>query len=865
MGFFDKLRGTFSGGKREEIDEELAFHLEESTRASIAAGLTPEEARHEARRKFGAVGRLREETRDASVFDSLESLGRDVRFAVRGLARRPGLAATVIASLGLGIGATTIVFSVFDGMFLRPMPFAEPERLVVIEERRNGERQGANPARLRDYREQLKGVEGVTGVYGEGMVLSGRGDARRLTALRFFGDALGLLGVRPQAGRGFTREEAFARAALPAMLTDAAWRKHFSADRKILGQVLELDRRAYTVIGILPADFDYPDGADLWIPAAGDFQEGGRAGSWFQMVARTRVPLAALDAELAAVTARLRAAYPATDGGITARAVPLQEYETAAARPVGVLLLGAVGFVLLIACLNIAMLLLARAAERRRESAIRLALGAGAGALARLALLESVGLALAGGLVGVALAALGLEAFKQLLPVDAPRLSAVALDGRVLGFALALTLACGLLCGLRPALEGARLPLAGVLQAGGRSTGGRDRFRARGALVVAQVLLSMLLLTGAALLMRGLLGLLERPLGVTMDRVLTVQVPLSWEMPFERVRAFHHRALPLLAALPGVRSVGLADRLPAHGGTQNGALVVRGRDFDPATQPKDIGRRAVNPGYFQALGIPLRRGRLFNEPRDEKSPREAVINEELARRLFPAQDPVGEWISFDVKEPRRWMRITGVVARVQRDVREPAAPAEVYVSHRELFWALPAYVIAVSGDPAALAPAVRRVFRQVDPHLPLGDVLPLAESVARQTRDPRVLTGLMAAFALAALALASIGLYGLLARDVAERTQEIGVRLALGAAPGDVLALTLKRGAALAGAGLLLGAAGSVPLARGLAAELPGFIQLDPLAFALAAGVLLAVALAASYWPARRASRVDPLVALRHD
>ncbi len=795
---------------------------------------------------------------------------------MRTLSRRKGLALAAIASLALGIGANSAVFSVVDAVLLRPLPLPHPERLVVIQESKNGEPSGSNPARLADWASQVTDLSAAAGFYGEGLVLTGQGEPERLRVIRSFGRPLAVLGLRPLEGRAFTAAEEAGRGERVALVGERAWRHRFGADPRLLGRVLTLSGEPYQVIGVLPEGPDglgYPQELDLLIPAPPDVQKSSRHSGFLKIVARLRpdATLAGLTAQLDTVARRLAKQYPDTDAGRSARPVPLQEDQSGDARRPLLILLGTVAAVLLIACVNIASLLLARASERQREAAIRSALGAGRGGLVRLYLVESLLLAFGGGALGLLLAAALLALLKGVLPADTPRLAAAHLDPRVLGFGLLLALLCGLGFGLAPAWKASRGRPAYGLRDGARAGISRRDLLARRLLVAVQVMLSVVLLAGVGLLARSLFAMRGAPLGFRPDSVLTVAINFPWDTPKARLDAFYAEALEAFAALPGVDRVGLVDRLPLDGGSQSGPIAIDGRPLSPSLAARDVSHRAASAGYFHALDIPLKAGHLLRDA-GAAGPREALVNEALVRAYFPAGDALGARLTFDVKpekgESPVWFTIAGVVGNVRMTADQAAPRPEVFVLPRDTYWPMARFVLRASGPaaaPARLAPAVRRAVHRLAPDLPVDRIATLDSAVDLATADTRVRVRLLGGFALLALWLAALGLYGVLASDVAQRTHEIGVRLALGADPGRVSRAILGKGLAIVLAGLALGLAGAVALGRWLGSFLFGVAPLDVPVLVGVSLTMLAVAAAASFLPASRAAEVDPVIALRHE
>ncbi len=856
-----------------DIADEMAFHLEERTRENLARGMTPEAAAHDARARFGNPVLLSDRTRDMDVIGWLDSTGRESVQALRGLRRRPGLALTAVLSLALGIGATSAIFSVVDAALLRPLPIPDHDRVVVLQEYRRDERLGGNAARFRDWATDARSLTDLTGIYDESATLLGRGEPERVSVLRTFGPLLALLQVEIPLGRGFSVEEERGTGAPVALLGHGLWQRRFGADPAVLGQSLTLGATSYTIIGVLPASFGYPEREDVVAPAPAGFQSGQRkGGNYFGILGRLApgVTLAGAQAEVDGIAERFGRNFPETDRDLRARLLPVQEVETAEARTPLLLLSGAVLLVLLIACVNIAGLLLARGAERHHEAAIRVALGAGRASLLRLYLIESGWLALAGGLGGLLLASAGVPLLQRLLPADLPRLGSATLDWRVTLFALLTAMGCGLLFGWIPAWQASRS--AGTLAAlrdGGRTTTGGRRLLARRLLVVTQVAISMLLLVGAGLLARSLYQMRASPTGVRAEAVLAVRIEFPWDTEDRRLHEFYRQALESFAAIPGVAAAGLTDHLPLGGGTQSRPLRLERPEAGATPLPSDqaISYRAVSDGYFAVVGTPLLEGRVWRD--DLETRRELVVNQTFARRYLPAGGALGARLTFDVESKPgtqpTWYEVVGVVPDIRQRPNQPAPLPEVYLSYRQTYWPIATLVLRGHGDPRALAGQVRAAVRALDPDLVIDGITPLTDELALATAPSTVRTWLVTIFALAALLLAAIGLYGLLAGDVTQRTHEIGVRLALGAAPAQVRWMLVRRGLGLAGTGLVLGLVGALGLGRLLASLLFGISATDVAAFLGAGLAILLMALVACWLPARRAARLDPSVALRRE
>jgi predicted permease len=881
MGYLARLGNTLwrRTAHRDGIGEEMEFHLEERTAENLARGMSPREAREEALRRFGNPLLLRETTMEAGRLAWLEALLRDLGLAVRGLARRKGLAITAIGSLALGIGATTAVWSVVDAVLLQPLALPHSERLVVLEESKHGEASGSNPARLADWEAQVHGVIATAGFYGEGLVSTGPAQPAgpvRLRAIRTVGHPFAVLGLHPLLGRAFTVEEEAGRGERVVLLGESFWRRQFAADPGVTGKILTLSGEPRIVLGVVPDHLGYPGDFDLLLPAPLDVQQASRKAGFLEVVARLRpgVTPAGLAPELDIVARRLARQYPDSDAGRSARAVPLQDNQTGEARLPLLVLFGTVALVLLVTCVNIASLLLARAAERQREAAIRVSLGAGRAGLIRLYLAESLVLAAAGGLLGIALAAGSLTALKSLLPAATPRLASAHLDLRVAGFGLALSLLCGLAFGIAPALAASHRRAGEGLRTGHRSGASVQALRTRRVLVATQVLLSVVVLAGVGLLGKSLLLMQRAPLGIQADRVLTVRIDFPWDTAPSKLAGFRQETEKALAAIPGVRAVGVVDRLPLEGESQSGPIAVSGRALPADLSLKPVSHRAASASYFAAMGIPLTAGRLPIErartaAAAKAGTREVLINATLARLYFPEGSALGRRITFDVQPEKDrspvWFEIVGVVGNVRLSAAQSVETPEVFVLPGDTYWPLVRFAVRAKGDPRTLAAAVREAVHRIAPNQVIDGIATMDDEIGRSFAEPRTRIGLLGAFAALALWLAALGLYGVLSSDVTQRTHEIGVRLALGAHRGRVLREILWQGTCVALAGLLLGLAASALLARSLGALLFGVQPLDPTVAAVVSLVILTVAALASDLPARRASGVDPAVALRHE
>lgn len=786
----------------------------------------------------------------------LPDLARDFQQALRNLRRRPGVLFAALFSLGLGLGANCAIFSIVDTALFRELPLTNPEQLVALQDYADGRRAGSNAARLYDIAEQLPSAASVTGFYGEGATLTGEGDARRMTVLRSYGPILSFLGTAPAMGRNFTDQESRGVGEAVALLTHREWQSQFQGDPRIVGRVITLNQSPVTIIGVLPAGLTYPEGFAAITPADRGLQDRtNRQAKYLGIYARLRpeATLPAVNAELATIGARLAAQYPATDGNLRMVAVSAQEEASREARQPLLLLLGTAGFVLLIACVNLTNLLLARAAEREREATIRASLGAGAGRLFQLYLVESVSLAIAGGAAGWALAAFLLPVLQELLPSGIPRLEAASLDGRVFLFAAGVTLLCGVVFGAFPALQMARTRR---LTLSSRSTAAPSSLLARRILVGSQMGLSVVLLVIVALMGRGFVSLQQRPLGFVSQNTWSAAVDFNWTADGQTVHTFSRQVLEKLNSLPGVTATGLTDRLPLEGGSQDNPIRIPGRTLSPELAREPVAMRSVSAGYLPALQVPLRQGQWFREGQDE-----VVVNETFVRHFFPTGDVLGQIVTPDRGANAPAYRIVGVVPDVPREWGQTRPMPEIYVSHERMFWPLLRFVVRGQTDAAAL----RQVFRDVDPGLVVGRIAPLEARVREAAGEDRTQLTLVFAFSFLALLLAAIGLYGVLSSDVVQRTREMGIRLALGAAPGHLVRQIVGNGMRVALFGLVPGLGLAVAVAIWASDRFPMLGSVDGASLALASAVLLAVALAASYLPARRAARVDPVLTLRQE
>jgi putative ABC transport system permease protein len=805
----------------------------------------------------------------------MEGLLRSLRIALRSLRRRSTLTCSVVLTLALCIGGTAAVFGAVYAVLFRPLPWARPEGVLVVRELWRGQMGAVSVGNWADLRRRDRMFQHLVPTYPQQLNLAGQDQPENVPAARVGADFFQLLGVAPALGRTFAPEEDSPGRDQVVVLSDGLWRRRFGADPAVIGQEVRLDGRPATVIGVMPASLDFTLlGEQLWVPTAFTPERLAQHDEHFLTVLgrlRPGVRTAEAQAELAAIARELERDFPRENQARGLGAFSLMEELVQDYRPRLFVLLGAVGFVLLIACANIGNLLLAQGSARGREMAIRAAVGAGRGHLLRQALTENLLLAGLGGGLGVLVAHWTIRGLTAFGPEDVPRLAQARVDGPMLGFMLAITLAAGLLFGLAPALRLAARPPHAPLKEG--RTGGVHRDRLRSTLVVAEIALALLLLTGAGLLLRSAAALNRVEPGYDPTGVVAARVSLpttGYEAP-EQARTAFERLAQRLSAAPGVSASGVASVAPLEGGSSNG-LTPEGHPFDIASAiNSDL--RIVSPGYLAAMRIPLHRGRGFTDEDREGAPLVMIINDRLAREAFPGQDPIGKRIaccSSDSDGGPSWKTVVGVVADVRaRDMSQPAEP-EFYLPLAQApdpawDWIQRSMTVAArgSGDPIRLVPGLREAVRGVDPAVPLYQVGTMDDRITRSLAQARFSTALLTAFGAVALLLAAIGVFGVISYGVSQRTREIGVRVALGADTGDVVRLIVRHGARLAGAGLLIGLGAALVATRLLGALLYQVSPTDPPTFVIGATVLGLSALAAAALPALRAARLDPATALR--
>jgi len=891
-------RQLFSRRRRyNDLSTSIQEHLQEKIDELMDEGMSRTQAEQAAKRAFGNPTLIEQRSREEWQWPTLESLCADVRYALRRLWKSPGFAITAILMLAFGIGATTAIFSIVDGVLLQPLPFPDPSRLVILGDQLNALHSGegypgwATPHEVVVYPRDTRSFQSLGGFGFEGYELSGVGRPARIVAARMTPSVFSVLGVAPLMGRVFTPEEDTQKAQV-AVLSYAAWKSRLNGNPHVIGTTIDLDRKPYTVIGVMPRNFAFPlvvsrfGPCELWIPMSFSAQELTPDQGWsLQMVGRLRpgVTVAQAQDDARRVAAQIMRNYPPDMSNFRIRPVvyPLHENTVVQTRPLLRMLFLAVAVVLLIACANFAGLLLVRAIRRQRETAVRLALGAPARTLLRQTIAESLVLSVAGGLIGIGLAAFAIYGGRNRLPANLPLTSQITLNWTVAGFGLLLALLTGGLCGLAPGFAALRTNVNSSLKEGGRNgSASGAHARLRSALVVTEIAIALVLLCASGLLLRSYMNMSDVDLGFQPGHVTTAAYALPQkEYPTQaRVDAFNNQVLLRLSQLPGVRSVGLTDTLPTRGGV-TGAFVA-----DGYVDPRGPGKTAAaNSGvigdYFKAMGIPLIRGRYFTDSDNADGQLVAIVNHEFAEHYWPNQNPIGKRLRQGTpKSATPWMTVVGEAADAKLNQVDANASEQFYLPMAQLekaagSYATPTdlngnwgYVVVRSGlPPEQMENAVRAVVRSIDPQLPLTQVKTMDEVVAASEAPRRFNTIIISSFALAAVLLAVLGIYSVIAFSVASRVQEMAIRMALGSQRSDIVRLIFASGLQLAAVGCILGLAGAAAASSMLRSFLFHVSPFDPVVMALTAIAVLALAVAASAIPALRAASVDPMQALRSE
>jgi predicted permease len=874
---WERVRGTVRNQPRDlEFQAEMEEHVRLLAERYRRQGMTSQAAMLAARRQFGNTALLQEDRRAMQTILAIEMLRGDLTYAARMLRKNPGFAAAAVATLALGIGANTAIFSICNAVLFKPLPYTEPGRIVTLWERmRDGKLSSVAPANFVDWRNESRSFSDMAAVNSSSFIFGGQGEAARLAGAGVSWNFFSLLGIRLTLGRNFLPEEDRPGQSRVAILSHGVWQERFAADGDIAGKQVTLNDNSYTVAGVLPADFQFASNAsdfqarsqaDIWVPLALDPQKLQRGTHPLSVIARLKpgVPLAQAQAELDVTAANMARLYPEDNRDKGIAAVPLAEQVTATVRVALETLLGAVGLVLLIACANVANLLLSRAAARQREMAVRVALGASRGRLAQQLLTESLFLASIGGIAGFLFAVTAIAVLSPHLPADLSRAAGVTVDARMMVFTAVISLATGILFGLGPLFGMRRVSAGESLKQSNRIAGGTHA-GLRNGLAVAQIAIAIILLIGAGLMAKSFWALVHVAPGFRSESILTARLslPRSRYPDNRSIAAFERELLDSLRGRAGIQSAGFTTYLPMSGSDNGWAFFIEGRPPLPVGFYNMGKYRPVSAGYFETIGIPLLGGRSFTAADTADSPPVVVINDAMVRQHWGAENPIGQRLRF----AGVWRTVIGVVGDVLHEGLDGKKFPEMYVPMGQApnTQSGPTIVVRTSLDAGAAAAELRGAVSAIDRTTPVDRIETMEQLVSGSVAQPRFRTVILVAFSMLALVMASIGIYGVMNYLVIQRTREFGIRLSVGATQADVLRLVLGRAAALTGAGTCLGLAGSVLLVRLIAKLLFETAPLDPLTFAAVPILLTAVALAASYIPARRATRIDPMVALRYE
>jgi len=887
MKWFNILRDRIRALRQREdviddIDREMRSHLALQVEANIKAGMSPDEAREKAERSFGNVSRAVDAAYDVKGGGIFETLVQDVRYGVRMLAKHKAFTAIAVVTLALGIGANTAIFSVVNELLLSPLPYRDADRVVMLWEVSPGGRHQNTTSRAnyRSWRDQSTSYDSIAAFSDYRLNLTGTGEPEELSVQLATPLIFKVLGVDPLLGRTLLPDDDQPDKPNVAVLSYSLWQRRFGGEPSIVGQQITLNDAKYDVIGVMPANFQFHikqrsgtgRPAELWtVLSMPTNNVGNERGRFLSVVARLKDGVTAhqASAELRTIEARLSEESPRYNKNYSVEILPLREQFFGNVRRPLWLMLGAVGFVLLIACANVANLLLALATSREKEIAVRAALGARRTRIVRQLLTESVLLALLGSALGLLFAWGGIKALVAISPRDLVSLQAVGLNLTVLGWTLGVSLLTGIIFGLAPALHISRLNLNDSLKDGGKAESGQasGSRRLRNALVVSEVALAIVLLASAGLLIRSFIRLQQVDRGFDTDNMLTMVVRLPDRYREDpQVVNFFAQTLERVRQLPNVRSAGMVNFLPLYGGLGSSTgFKILGRPEPPPGQGPGTDVRVCDAGYFATMGIPLLRGRNFSDMELKQARHVILINEAMARKHFPNEDPIGQRLDVSMFDEPTPAEIIGVVGNVRYDSLIDESPPAVYFPHPDLTYGFMTLVIRTDGEPTAIAPAVQREIRALDPNQPVSDVRTMNQVMADWVSRSRFNTLLLGLFAGLATLLSAVGIFGVMNYSVALRTRELGLRLAVGAQPRQVLLLVLKQGLTLTVVGIVLGLAAALALTRLLSGLLFGVGAVDVTTFATISVLLVVVSLLACYLPARRAMRIDPLSALRYE
>ena len=857
----------------QELEEEMLFHIDRETDQNIRNGMSPDDARLAALKSFSRVDQSKEECRDARGVNVVENIVRDVSYSSRVLLKNYAFTIVVVLTLALGIGANTAIFSFANGILLRPLPYPQSDRLTAIQEtalKRGVDAMSVSYPNFLDWREQNSVFESMGTYFGSTrFALSGAGEPISIRGARISYGTLETLRVSTQLGRSFTVNEDRPEEDAVVILGHELWQTNFGGDPNIVGKKIVLSNRSRTIVGVMPRGFRFPEIAELWVPLALTPQLFTRNDHGLSAIARLKdgVSVAEAQAQMHNIAARVEQQNPVTNEGLGVKVSSMHDYLTGDYREALLILLGVVGCVLLVACVNVANLMLARATARQKEFALRAALGAGRWRIVRQLLVESMLLAIVGGALGFALSIWALRLLLKSIPLQLPFWMNFSVDLRVLGFTIAITVLTGLLFGVAPALQTSRVDLNDSLKEGGRGTGSGSA-RSRSLLVVTEIALSLVLLVGAGLMIQSFLRLRRVNVGIepTNISIASFQLSPAKYREEEQRASFVKQLMERVRALPGVQTASGTTTIPLSGGGWGRSLTVEGYPVLAVGQAPMIQHTVVTPDYFRTMGISLLSGRDFTDSDAKGSPLVTIIDERLAREYWPNESPVGRRIRFGPPEDNEpWHTIIGVVGTVRHERMQEDTRKSVYLPHAQMPVNGVALMARTTSEPKELVAAIRREVAQLDSDLPVSKITTMQEVIDESIWQPRLYATLFGVFAGGALLLALIGIYGVMAFLVQTRTHEIGVRMALGATARDVFKLIVGRGMKLTAIGVLIGIGGAVAVTRLMHSLLFNTSATDPIVFIMISLLLAVAAFLACYIPARRAAKVDPLIALRYE
>ncbi len=864
----------------DDLNAEIQSHLEMEEREQQEAGMAPDEAHYAALRRFGNVALIEERSREMWRWNLIENLGQDVRYGMRQLLRNRGFTLVAVLTLALGIGANTALFSVLDAVLLRPLPYPEPQRLVKLWTRFTGiglpnDQNWVSAPEFQDFQQYSQCFSDLAAISTDAFNIGLMGIPQRVVGATVSPSLFTMLGVQPRLGRAFLPEEAQPGNDHEVILSSGLWERAFGSNPAVIGSTIRVDAVPMTVVGVMPPGFNYPDESEIWSPLAfkpDDLNPDNRGNHEYEVLARIRPGLttAQVHTDLARVSKAMieqNRSYPYESYGFRVLMNPLLDETVGEVKASLWVLMGAVAMVLLIACANVANLLLARASGRQKDMAVRVALGAGRSRLVGQLLTESVLLGLTGGITGLAVAPLALHGLLTLGASVLPRIAQIRIDVWALAFTLAVSLATGMLFGLAPALQAGRDRNHDLLKSA-RGSAAKPTYRLRRALVMGEAAISLVLLAGAGLLLRSFVQVLRVNPGFRPEGVLTMRVslpPAKYSKP-DQIRNFYRELVDRVQNLPGVKSAGAVSLLPLGGQGNSGTTTIDTQEVPPENATPESDWRAATPGYFQAMGISLIRGRYFDERDTESSQPVTIIDETLAQTFWPHGDPLGKRLHRGGRgSTAPWTTVVGVVSHVHNRTLEARSRTEVYWPESQNPYSAMALAIRVSGNPLALAPTIQSVVFGLDHDLPVYKVRAMSDVMGESLARRRLALLMLGVFAGLAMLLASVGIYGVTSYTVSQRLPEIGLRMALGAPPAEVLGMVMAQGMSMTLYGLGLGLVMALGLTRLMGSLLFSVRASDPLALGGAALILVIVALLATLIPARRATKVDPMVALRYE